>query len=88
MDVDGRIFACYVHAANGQDGGCARQGLLPKQPAWGQRLLTMVTNKGYRGRFAEHLRTLGLAHQLGSGPPTAQGLVPVAKRWVVERTFA
>ena len=87
-DVDGRIFACYVHAANGHDGGCARQGLLPKRPAWGQRLLTVVTDKGYRGRFAEHLRTRGLTHQLGSRPPTAQGFVPVAKRWVVERTFA
>ena len=86
-DVDGRIFACRVHAANGHDGVQAKV-LLAKGLSWGGRLQTVVTDKGYRGRFAGHLRTLGLAHQLGSRPPAARAFVPVAKRWVVERTCA
>ena len=86
-DVDGRIFACRVHAANGHDGTQALH-LLPTRPSWGQRLTTVVTDKGYRGRFATHLQMLGLTHQLGTRPPTSRGFVPVAKRWVVERTFA
>lgn len=87
-DVQGRILTCRVHAANGHDGSQARQ-LLPHRPrGWGTRLRTVVTDKGYRGRFTRHLARLGLAHQVGSRPPSARGFVPVAKRWVVERTFA
>ncbi|GAC1604694.1 MAG: hypothetical protein NVS3B25_33990 [Hymenobacter sp.] len=86
-DVDGRILACRVHAANGHDGGEARH-LLPRRPVWGTRLRTVVTDKSYRGRFAQHLSRLGLGHQVGSRPPSPRGFVPVAKRWVVERTFA
>ena len=88
MDVEGRIFACCVHAANGHDGTAVALGLLPKRPGWGQCLLTVLTDNGYRGRFAAHLLTLGLRHELASRPPTMRGFVPVAKRWVVERTFA
>ncbi|WP_223827603.1 IS5 family transposase [Hymenobacter armeniacus] len=87
-DVEGRIFACYVHAANGHDGTAATQGLLPQRPAWGQRLVTVLTDNGYRGGFAAHLQALGLRHELASRPPSVRGFVPVAKRWVVERTFA
>ncbi|WP_071885990.1 IS5 family transposase [Hymenobacter sedentarius] len=86
-DVEGHIFACRVHAANGHDGAQA-QALLATGLSWGGRLQTVVTDKGYRGRFARHLRACGWAHQLGSRPPSARGFVPVAKRWVVERTFA
>ena len=81
-DVQGRILACRVHAANGHDGGEALQ-LLPARPAWGARLVTAVTDKGYRRRFARHVAKLGLTHQLGNRPPSTRGFVPVAKRWVV-----
>ena len=59
IDVDGRIFACRIHAANGHDGGQALK-LLPTRPSWGQRLTTVVTDKGYRGRFAAYLQSLRL----------------------------
>ena len=86
--VQGRILACRVHAANGHDGRQACQ-LLPSRPTWGERLRTVVTDKSYRGRFARHLMRLGLGHQVGSRPPSAsRGFVPIANRWVVERTFA
>ena len=86
-DAQGRILACRVHAANGHDGVEALQ-LLPARPVWGSRLTTVVTDKGYRGRFARHVVKLGLTQQVGSRPPSTRGFVPVAKRWVVERTFA
>ncbi|MEJ7666821.1 MAG: transposase [Hymenobacter sp.] len=71
-DVQGRILACRVHAANGHD-GVEALALLPALPSWGQRLVTVVTDKGYRGRFARQLARLGLRHQLGSRPPSARG---------------
>ncbi len=86
--VEGRIFAVHVHAANGHDGTAAAHGLLPTTPSWGERLATILTDQGYCGRFADHVQALGLRHELASRPPTAAGFVPVAKRWVVERTFA
>lgn len=86
-DVQSRILACRVHAANGHDGVEALQLLLTR-PVWGARLVTVVTDKGYRGRFARHVAKLGLIHQLGSRPPSARGFVPVSDRWVMERTFA
>ena len=88
-DVQGRILACRVHTANGHDGVQALALLPVRPPGWGQRLARVVTDKGYRGRFARHLARLGLTHQVGSRPPSAErGFVPIAKRWVVERTFA
>ncbi|WP_170170235.1 transposase [Hymenobacter perfusus] len=48
----------------------------------------MLTDAAYQGRFADHLRSLGLPNQVVSRPSTQRGFVPVARRWVVERTFA
>lgn len=86
-DSGGRIWAAHVHAANGHDSRGAL-GLLPHRPWWAARLLTVLTDAAYRGHFADHLPRLGLEHQVASRPPTQRGFVPVAKRWVVERTFA
>ncbi|WP_052733116.1 transposase [Hymenobacter terrenus] len=49
----------------------------------------MLTDRAYRGQFARHVQALGWQHPVASRPPSvARGFVPVAKRWVVERTFA
>lgn len=49
----------------------------------------MVPDESYRGRFARHLYQLGLPHQVGSRPPSAErDLVPVAEHWGVERPFS
>ena len=66
-----------MHAANGHDGLEALH-LLPHRPVWGSRLVTIVTDRGYRGRFAQHVVKLGLTHQVGSRPPSTRGFVPVA----------
>ena len=64
--VEGRIFTCYVHAANGHDGTAATRGLLPQRPAWGVRRVTVLNDNGCRGSFAAHLQALGLRHELAS----------------------
>ena len=64
--VEGRIFTCYVHAANGHDGTAATRGLLPQRPAWGVRRVTVLTDNGCQGSFAAHLQALGLRHELAS----------------------
>ena len=87
VDTGGRIWAAHVHAANGHDSAGAVV-LLPHRPWWAWRLQAVLTDNGYRGRFAQHLASLGLRHELASRPPSVRGFVPVAKRWVVERTFA
>ncbi|MBG8553733.1 transposase [Hymenobacter guriensis] len=59
------------------------------RPGWASRLRTVLTDRAYHGRFAQQVRALGWQHQVASRPPSAdRGFVPVAKRWVVERTFA
>lgn len=91
-DTGGRIWQVVVHAASGHDSRAA-QPLLPRgdqlRPAWASRLRTVLTDRAYQGRFAQQVQALGWRHQVTSRPPSAvRGFVPVAKRWVVERTFA
>jgi transposase len=91
-DTGGRIWRVHVHAANGHDSRAARP-LLPVpthlRPAWASRLRKVLTDKAYCGQFAQQVQGLGWHHQVASRPPSAtRGFVPVAQRWVVERTFA
>ena len=91
-DTGGRIWRVHVHAANGHDSRAAAP-LLPTptqlRPAWASRLRRVLTDKAYCGRFAQHVQALGWQHHVASRPPSAtRGFVPVAQRWVVERTFA
>ncbi len=81
-----------VHAASEHDSRGA-QPLLPAcqqvRLVWASPLQTVLTDSEYRGRFAHQVRALGWCHQVPSRPPTAASCyVPIAKRWVVERTFA
>jgi transposase len=90
--TDGRIWRVAVHTANGHDSRGA-QTLLPDQsqlrPAWASCLRSVLADKAYQGRFVRQVRALGWQHHVAGRPPTAgRGFVPVAKRWVVERTFA
>ncbi|RSK23802.1 IS5 family transposase [Hymenobacter metallilatus] len=87
VDSGGRIWAAHVHAAHRHDSTGAL-ALLPQRPWWARRLQLVLTDAAYRGRFAQHLLGLGLVQQISSRPPTQRGFVPLARRWVVERTFA
>lgn len=91
-DTGGRIWQVVVHAANDHDsrGACPLRPACDQfRPAWASRLRSILTDNAYKGRFARQVHVLGWQHQLASRPPTAtRGFVPVAQRWVVERTFA
>ena len=48
-----------------------------------------MTDKAYQGQFARQVQALGWQHQVASRPPSAtRSFVRVARRWVIERTFA
>ena len=69
------------------------EALLPRReqlrPAWASRVRTVLTDSAYQGQFAQQVQALGWQHEVASRPPSvARGFVPVANRWVVERTFA
>ncbi|TLM92975.1 IS5 family transposase [Hymenobacter jeollabukensis] len=87
VDRQGRVWACRTHAANQHDSRGAAPLLLERRQ-WGPRLTTVVTDRAYRGHFAEGLLARGLRHEVSSRPPSVRGFVPVGCRWVVERTFA
>ena len=45
-------------------------------------------DQSYNGVFAQELAKWSLEFEKASRPPSALGFVPVAKRWVVERSIA
>lgn len=87
VDTLGNILHINVHAANYFDG---TKGL----EVWDKFMKKVDTVKkvladaGYKGQFKEHIQKLGYEIEISSRPPTERGFVPVAKRWVVERTFS
>ena len=48
----------------------------------------MYDDQAYNGVFARSLANWSIDFQKASRPETTRGFVPVAKRWVVERTIA
>jgi transposase len=87
VDVGGRIFDAEVHAANLHDGTQAA-AMLPGCASYDARLKKVLGDQGYQGGFAQEAEKLGLIFECASKPESAEGFVPVAKRWVVERTIA
>ena len=84
-DTGGRVYSAHVTAADVHDSMAALLMLirLPRQ-----RLELMVGDQAYNGIFKEAYLKAGLRFELGSRPESAQGFVPVSKRWPVEKTFA
>lgn len=87
VDTGGRLWRVLVHAAHLHDGQAA-SGLLEQCEAICQRLKKFLGDKAYTGVFAECVAQQGFEFEQASRPATAQGFVPIAKRWVVERTIA
>jgi transposase len=90
-DTGGRIWRVDVHAANSHDSRAA-QPLLPTcqalRPAWASRLRVVLTDIAYWGRFARQVLALCWQHQVASRPSSMdRSFVPLAQRWVIERTF-
>ena len=87
VDTGGRIWFAHVHAANEADGRAALNfsaDILCQD----ERLQKIYGDQAYNGIFADKIREFGFEFEKASRPESAKGFVPVAKRWVVERTIA
>jgi transposase len=88
VDTQGRLWLAVVHPANQADGPAAVS--LIGDILWrvGERLEKVYGDQSYNGVFAQALADWSIDFEKASRPESAQGFVPVAKRWVVERTIA
>ena len=88
VDTQGRLWAAQVDAANTADGPAAV--LLIKDILWGagERLEKVYGDQAYNGMFAKALAKWDVNFEKASRPESERGFVPVAKRWVVERSIA
>lgn len=87
VDTGGRLWAVHVHAANEADGPASL--VLVGDILWyGDRVETIFGDGSYGGVFRKALAGWGINFVRGSRPESAQGFVPIAKRWVVERSIA
>ncbi len=87
VDTGGRLWAARVGPANTHDGreGCA---LIARRAWWMHRLEKILGDGSYTGGFARQAGEIGVVFERASRPESATGFVPVALRWVVERSIA
>jgi transposase len=87
VDTGGRLWFAWVHRADEADGRVAA-GLMADIACLSERLKKIVGDQAYNGIFAQKLADWGIRFEKASRPETARGFVPIAKRWVVERSIA
>lgn len=87
VDTGGRIWRVLVHAANRHDGP-GGSPLLDDLSTFDIRLEKILGDDAYIGVFAKKAQEKGLVFERASRPESVKGFVPIAKRWVVERTIA
>lgn len=88
VDTNGRIWSADIHAANKHDGIGALEMLLRLKSDITIRLEKFLCDRGYRGQFAKTVEELGYEFDVPIGAKNSNGFIVIAKRWVVERTFA
>lgn len=88
VDTQGRLWAVDVHAAHQADGPAAVPLIGTILWAAGERLEKVYGDQAYNGVFAQALAGWSIDFEKASRPETARSFVPVAKRWVVERSIA
>ncbi len=92
VDSGGRLWVVRVHAANDADGPAAIpliDEIVQDGVGYiGERLKKVYGDQAYNGVFAAELSQWGIGFEKAARPESARGFVPVAKRWVVERTIA
>ena len=88
VDTQGRLWLADVDASNRADGSLAAP--LVSSILWrcGERLEKIFGDQSYNGVFAAELANWSIDFEKASRPESARGFVPVAKRWVVERSIA
>jgi len=87
VDTGGRIWFAHVHAGNDHDGPAALY-LSADILCQNQRLQKIYGDQAYNGVFARKMKEFGIEFEKAFRPESTRGFVPVAKRWVVERTIA
>ncbi|KAA6438754.1 transposase [Dyadobacter flavalbus] len=87
VDTGGRIWFAHVHAGNLHDGPAALS-LSADIFCQNQRLKKIYGDQAYNGVFARKMKEFEIEFKMASRPESAKGFVPVAKRWVVERTIS
>jgi transposase len=87
VDSEGRIWFAHIHAANQADGP-ASLAFMADLTCQDERLVKIYGDQAYNGVFADEIRKIGVDFEKASKPESTSGFIPVAKRWVVERTFA
>jgi len=87
VDSGGRLWAAHAHAGNIGDGPAALL-LIPHILYYSDRLEKIYGDQAYNGVFAEKVNEFGFDFEKASRPESAKGFVPVAKRWVVERSIS
>lgn len=88
VDTDGRLWVVDVHAANEAEGPAAVPLIGTILWRAGERLEKIYGDQAYNGVFAQALAIWSIDFEKASRPESARGFVPVAKRWVVERSIA
>jgi len=88
VDTQGRLWAADVHAANEGDGPGALW--LIRDILWsaGERLEKVYGDQAYNGVFRKGLDKWSIDFEKASRAESQRGFVPIAKRWVVERSIA
>jgi putative transposase len=87
VDTLGLVWGASVHAANLSDTimGCQLFEQVKERLV---RLKKILVDAGYKGTFVDEAKiVLNVEVEISSRPPTEKGFVPLAKRWVSERTF-
>lgn len=86
VDTQGRLWLAWVHRADEADGRAA-SALVTEIACLSERLEKVYGDQAYNGIFAEALSRWSISFEKASRPESTQGFVPVAKRWVVERSI-
>lgn len=87
VDTQGRLWAADVHAANGGDGPAGVEVINAILWGAGERLEKIYGDQAYNGIFRKALANWSIDFEKASRSESDKGFVPVAKRWVVERSI-
>ena len=88
VDTQGRLWVADVDAANRADGILAVPLVADLLWRVGERLEKVFGDQAYNGVFAAELAQWSIDFEKASRPESARGFVPVARRWVVERSIS
>ena len=88
VDTQGRLWVADVDAASQADGTLAVPLVVGILWRVGGRLEKVFGDQAYKGVFATALAGWNVDFEKASRPESAHGFVPIAKRWVVERSIA